>query len=73
MNNAKKVYYDGSIVIDFLETSLNNLLQQRDLKNTISGTYPLLMEKSDFERKHLTYKIFSGSSEGPCHLTPQGG
>lgn len=29
----------------------------------------LQMEKCNFERTYLTYRTFSGSSEGPCYLT----
>lgn len=54
----------------FWKRPLNDLQQRRHLKYIPSDISPLLVEKCNFESKHLTYKIFSWSSEGPCYLTP---
>lgn len=64
---------DGSIIIDFLGSLLSVTCCNKEIWRIHFKALPLFWwKKCIFERKHLSYKIFSGMFEGPCYLTPQG-
>lgn len=72
LNNTTDTTYKLSVMVQwkiFLKENFSEwLAATARLRYIPSGMSPLLMEKCNFERKHLTYKIFSGSSEGAWHL-----